>query len=105
MKRPIVFLSTALLSLLAFAPVAVAGEWAPGLNDHNGSAGHAQSECVYNGRDDPDAEDDAMWSQTPAGGRVQSGGQATAAGARAGDPNMFIPTGIQGFACNPQAAP
>lgn len=89
-----VVVATTLLAALAFAPAVVAGEWAPGLNDHNGAAGRANSECVYNGRDDDDPEDDFLWAMTPAKGKVQSGGQLVAAGL--GDP------GVQGFACNPR---
>lgn len=95
-KRAAVVL-LAMMSLLAFAQVAAAGEWAPGLNDHNGAASHANSACVFNGRDDNDPEDDAIWSQTPAGGRVQSGGQLIAAG--------FAEPGVQGEACNGHLRP
>jgi hypothetical protein len=95
-KRVPIVVATAMIALLAFAPAVAAGEWAPGLNDYNGAAGHGRSECVYNGQDDPDLEDNALWAMTPAKGRVQSGGQAIAAG--------FVDPGVQGFACNPTRA-
>lgn len=88
----------AMLSLFAFAQVAFAGEWAPGLNDFNGASGVARSECVFNGQDDPDPEDDFIWGMSPAGGRVQSGGQLVALGKQMGV--ELVPSGIQGQACN-----
>jgi hypothetical protein len=95
--RLLAIVSLSVLLLLAFAQVAFAGEWAPGLNDHNGAASHARSECVYNGHDDNDVEDDFIWEQTPAKGRVQSGGQLIAARI----PDISPEPGVQGFACNP----
>lgn len=80
------------LAMLATGPVALAGEWIPGKQSHTPAPGVAMSNCVYNGQDDDDLEDDEIWAQTPAGGRVQSGGQLIAAG--------LAPPGIQGTACN-----
>jgi hypothetical protein len=97
-----------LMSLVAFAlmaQVALAGEWAPGRTAHNGAPEHAKSWCVYNGHDDDDPEDDEIWSLTPAGGVVQSGGQMIAAQAQGVDlglpPEEAAFPGVQGFACNP----
>jgi hypothetical protein len=91
--RKFVVLSVVVVSLTAFGQVAYAGEWAPGLNDHIPSKEVAQSACVFNGHDDDDLGDDALWAQTPSGGVVQSGGQLIAAG--------FADPGVQGVACNP----
>jgi hypothetical protein len=97
MKRPVLALALACTASLTLVPVVAAGEWSPGRGEHNGSSGHAASECVYNGHDDNDADDNALWAMTPAGGRVQSGGQLVAIG--------FVDPGVQGFACNPQRSP
>lgn len=78
------------MSVLAFGQVALAGEWNG--KEHLPSSGVAQSECVFNGLDDDDAGDNAIWASTPSGGIVQSGGQLIAAG--------FAPPGVQGEACN-----
>lgn len=106
--RILVLLSALVLSLFAFGQAALAGEWAPGLGAHNGAAGVANSECVYNGHDDNDADDNFLWANTPSGGVVQSGGQIIA-GTRT-NPEFFewlagqgfpVPgPGIQGEACN-----
>ena len=107
------------IALLAFAllgQAALAAEWNPGHFDEPGGNVPAKyvaaSECVFNGRDEPDVTeaplgggDDADWAQTPSGGKVQSGGQITAAGAQLGDPSLIVPTGVQGQACNPTAEP
>lgn len=121
-----------LIALVAFAMLgqaATAGEWNKGhFNEPGGNIPAkyvAASECVFNGLDEPDESshgaadgeetfetepgsgiyegDDGLWGMTPAGGRVQSGGQITATGAKMfGDPNALgVPTGIQGVACNP----
>lgn len=87
-----VVFALSLTLLLVLPQAAFAGEWAPGQNASNGAASHANSECVFNGQDDDDLEDDDLWAMTPAGGRVQSGGQLIAIGA--------VPAGIQGQACN-----
>ena len=94
--RVIAAVSIAVLSLVAFGQLAWAGEWGPA-NGYNGADDVGQSDCVFNGRDDPDPEDDALWQSTPAGGRVQSGGQLIARG--------YVPPGIQGEACNAHLNP
>jgi hypothetical protein len=68
---------------------AFAGEWAPGSGTTPIKEHVANSVCSFNGADEPDAteehlppgprSDDGYWATTPAGGRVQSGGQGVAA--------------------------
>lgn len=116
MRRLALVGALAMALILTTAATAFAGEWNQGR--WNGTGGdlpakyHANSECLFNGRDEPDESylgagdgepwvvlpdgstfhDDPLWGQTPARGRVQSGGQMIAAGA--GEP------GAPGTACN-----
>jgi hypothetical protein len=106
MKRYLLVVALAAVMLMASAGAAFAGEWNKGhFNDDGGNLPakyHANSECLFNGQDEPDATegggDDAFWSITPAGShnqagvRVQSGGQGVAIGAET--------PGVQGVACN-----
>ena len=99
MKRLLVAVAVIAVVGLGPATVAAAGEWNPGRgyifsaptdaagehsqvlvypNDDT-AVGPAASICTFSGRDDTDPEDDALWSSTPAGGLVQSPGQATIA--------------------------
>ena len=96
LRRLAVIVPLALAFVMILSQVALAGEWGPG-QGYNGAADKAQSECVFNGLDDPDPEDDETWAATPAKGKVQSGGQLIAAG--------FIPPGVQRFACNAHLNP
>ena len=102
--RLAVAMTLSLLLLMTLAPAALAGEYAPG-KGYNGAAGHANSECVYNGQDDIDIEDDFIWASTPAKGRVQSGGQLIAAQAQGTLPIPGPPPGVQGIACNGHLSP
>ena len=74
---------------------AFAGEWAPGSGTTPIKDRYvANSVCSFNGADEPDAteehlppgpsSDDGFWATTPAGGRVQSGGQGVASAASSG---------------------
>lgn len=106
MKKLLVSLT--LLSLGALSPIAFAGEWNPAKGEVAAKQ-NANSECLFNGRDEtdaafggaepdgPDGPDDPLWSMTPAGangsGRVQSYGQLVAFGLKA-----FVPS--PGVACN-----
>ncbi len=108
-RRVAVVVSTALFVLLV-GQAAFAGEWSPGKGEHNGAPDHANSDCVFNGQDDPDVEDDALWALTPAKGRVQSGGQMIAAIKQGVDLSFLPPEetpfpGVQRFACNGHLAP
>jgi hypothetical protein len=109
MQRTLIILTLALALVLAMAGVALAGEWNPGhFNEPGGDLPakfHANSECLFNGLDEPDESalgagdgeptqyfaDDGFWSTTPAGGRVQSAGQSIVGGSEPGE---------AGVACN-----
>jgi hypothetical protein len=116
MRRLLLVAAFTALMVMASAP-AFAGEWNKGhFNEPGGNLPakyHANSECVYNGLDEPDATehpgedpfaDDGLWGLTPAGGKVQSGGQMIAAlkqGVDLGIPPEGTPfPGVQRFACN-----
>jgi hypothetical protein len=96
-KRPIIAAAIAAVTIMGFSGTALAGEWAPGRGTtpiksqqtETAPAGPARSICAFNGADQPDdgdmpeehlegPGDDADWEMTPAGGRVQSGGQFVA---------------------------
>lgn len=95
LRRLSVLVPAILVFVLLLSQVAMAGEW--NKQGYNGASEKAQSECVFNGLDDPDPEDDFVWSLTPAKGKVQSGGQLIAIG--------FVDPGVQGFACNAHLNP
>jgi hypothetical protein len=115
--------------VMAGAGAAFAGEWNPGHFDDPGgnvpAKGNANSECLFNGLDEPDESafeagdgeewfgpglggDDGLWGLTPAGGKVQSGGQMIAAlkqGVDFGLPPEETPfPGVQKYACNGHTA-
>ena len=121
MRRALLIALLAALMVVAMvASAAFAGEWNPGhFNKPGGDLPakyHANSECLFNGLDEPDETslgagdgeplhlvevapdvfepvgDDGDWGNTPARGKVQSVGQLVAAG--------FVPPGIPGEACN-----
>ncbi len=95
--------------------MAAAGEWNPGrgyifsppsdaAGEHSkvhvhpntdDAVGPAASECSFSGRDDPDPEDDGLWANTPAKGKVQSPGQANIA---------FGGPPLAGVGCGPHGA-
>ena len=120
MKRPLLACSIALVSLLLSSQAAIAGEWNPAKGD-TAAKTHGGSNCLFNGRDQPDESapgagdgepiwfdangngevdeeeisgDDGQWGSTPAGGKVQSYGQIVAS-----DLKAFVPS--PGVACNP----
>ena len=120
MKKFLAALAITVLSLMAFAPGASAGEYSRG-NGGTAATGKGASLCLFNGADQPDESepglgdgeptwfdenengivdegelfgDDADWATTPAGGRVQSYGQIVASGGKG-----FVPS--PGLACNP----
>ena len=120
MKKFIATFAIAMLSLVALAQSASAGEYSRG-NGGSAATGKGASACLFSGADQPDesepglgdgepiwfdengngevddgevAGDDADWGATPAGGRVQSYGQIVASGGKG-----FAPS--PGFACNP----
>ena len=123
MRRSLLVAVLAALMVVASTGAAFAGEWNKGHFNADGgdlpAKDHANSECLFNGQDEPDETsegagdgepyfpggeggaligDDAGWSSTPAGAhnqagvRVQTGGQFVAIGA--------VPPGAQGEACN-----
>lgn len=123
---------TGAISLALFAQVAAASEWNSGhFNEPGGNVPakeNARSECLFNGLDEPDESapgagdgeelyydedqeawvgDDGDWAQTPAGGKVQSGGQIKASSAQVtGDPGAFTGgAGVEGVACNGHTNP
>ncbi len=117
MKRLLIVLSVALLYLAAFGQVAFAGEWNKNKGDLPAKY-NAQSECAKNGLDQPDYHpdsnpegempedffaDDELWALSPAGGRVQSGGQIMIIVRE--NPEEWgwlgVFPGVQGIACNP----
>ena len=120
MKKIMVAVAIAAVTLVAFAQSASAGEYSRG-NGGSAATGKGASACLFNGADQPDESapgagdgeptwfdengngevdegevfgDDADWGATPAGGKVQSYGQIVASGGKA-----FAPS--PGFACNP----
>ena len=120
MKRPLLACSIALVSLLLSSQAAFAGEWNPARGD-TAAKTHGGSNCLFNGRDQPDESapgagdgeaiwfdvdgqgdvdpdeifaDDGQWGAGPSGGKVQSYGQIVASGGKA-----FAPS--PGVACNP----
>ena len=112
MKRVIAVAVGAAIAVVLPAGSAWAGEWNPARqyifsppNENAGehskvlvhpnddsAVGPAASICSFSGRDDTDAEDDADWALSPAGGLVQSPGQVTAT-------FKFAP--LQGTGCGP----
>ena len=111
MRRALLIALLATLMVVGMvASAAFAGEWNPGhFNEPGGNVPakyNANSECLFNGLDEPDETflgagdgepidfggDDGDWGSTPAGGKVQSAGQLVAAG--------FAPPGAPGEACN-----
>jgi hypothetical protein len=108
MKSARLALLVALASLfvLVIGQAAFAGEYAPG-KGYNDAPTHANSECVYNGVDDLDPEDDLIWGLAPSKGKVQSGGQLIAIQKNPNidlppglPPYLTPPPGVQGVACN-----
>jgi hypothetical protein len=122
MKKFIATLAIAMLSLMALAQGASAGEYSRG-NGGSAATGKGASACLFSGADQPDESepglgdgeptwfdengngqvddgevfgDDADWGTTPAGGRVQSYGQIVASGGKG-----FAPS--PGVACNPNS--
>lgn len=122
MKKYIAAFAIAMLSVVALAQGASAGEYSRG-NGGSAATGKGASICLFNGADQPDESapgagdgepiwydengngevdegevsgDDADWATTPAGGRVQSYGQIVAAGGK-----DFVPS--PGIACNPNS--
>ena len=120
MKRPLLACSIALVSLLLSSQAALAGEWNPAKGD-TAAKTHGGSNCLFNGRDQPDESapgagdgepiwfdangngdvdpeevsgDDGQWGSGPSKGKVQSYGQIVASGFKA-----FAPS--PGVACNP----
>ena len=120
MKRPLLACSIAVVSLLLSSQAALAGEWNPA-NGDTAAKTHGGSNCLFNGRDQPDESapgagdgepiwfdangnnvvdddeifaDDGQWGSGPSGGKVQSYGQIVASGGKA-----FAPS--PGVACNP----
>ena len=124
MRRSLLAAALAALMVLAASAPVFAGEWNEGhFNAPGGdlpAKDNANSECLFNGRDEPDESafeegdgeplfapgfgDDLTWGLTPAKGKVQSGGQMIAAlkqGVDLGLPEEETPfPGIQGYACN-----
>ena len=121
-KMILLIIGTAFATVL-FAGTAIAGEW----NQKGDVAAKEQgrSECLFNGLDEPDESafeagdgeerfgpglggDDGLWGLTPAGGKVQSGGQMIAAlkqGVDFGLPPEETPfPGVQKYACNGHTA-
>lgn len=108
MRRACLAAVLAAMMIVASAGAASAGEWNRGHFDGIGgdlpAKYHANSECLFNGLDQPDDmeqdldfPDDDQWGSTPAGAhspvvKVQTGGQLVAAG--------YVPAGLQGVACN-----
>ena len=121
MKKFLGGLAITVLSLMAFAQGASAGEYSRG-NGGAAATGKGASLCLFNGADQPDESelglgdgepltwddknengvvdegevtgDDADWGATPAGGKAQSYGQIVASGGKG-----FAPS--PGLACNP----
>ncbi len=129
-KRPLVGVAIAAATIIGLGGTALAGEWGPGNGDTPiksrqdcteegcpAPAGPANSVCAFNGRDQPDTGDnpedhggepgdDEQWGMTPAGGKVQSGGQFVAMFANLG----FVAGAVQsgefggfGIECNPNS--
>lgn len=131
MRRSLLIVALAALMVMAFgASAAFAGEWNRGhFNAPGGDLPakyHANSECLFNGLDQPDDSsfgagdgepwfapviggDDGLWGLTPAKGKVQSGGQMIAAlkqGVALPLPPEETPfPGVQRFACNGHTNP
>lgn len=102
MRRLLLVSAIAALMLFVSAASAFAGEWNKGHFDAPGgdvpAKYNANSECLFNGLDEPDATegtfpfgDDAIWSAKP-GQSVQTAGHAIRAGIAA--------PGDAGIACN-----
>lgn len=113
MRRVLIVVFLSVFMVMTSAGTALAGEWNPGRFDSPGgdlpAKDNANSECLFNGRDEPDESsfgagdgeewfgpgiggDDALWASAPAGGKVQSAGQAVVIG--------LAPPGTPGVACN-----
>jgi hypothetical protein len=93
MKKAVVVLLCGASVVGVGAGSAFAGEWAPGSGTTPVKDYVAHSVCSFNGADESDATeehlygpptDDDYWQTTPAGGRVQSGGQGVASMASSG---------------------
>ena len=120
MKKLLGAVAITVVSLMAFAQGASAGEYSRG-NGGSAATGKGASLCLFSGADQPDESapgagdgepiwfdengngvvdegevhgDDADWAATPARGRAQSYGQIVASGGKA-----FAPS--PGVACNP----
>ena len=104
----ILMISLTLMYFGVFSQTAFAGEWNPAKGEVAAKQ-NGNSECLFNGRDEPDiasdgtepdgptGPDDPLWSSSPAGAnggtRVQSYGQIVALGLKAVVPSP-------GVACN-----
>jgi hypothetical protein len=114
MKRLLVAAAVAAVAVVLPASTVWAGEYNPGRGyifsapseaaaehsqvliypNDDSAVGPAASICSFSGRDDTDTDDNALWASTPAGGRVQSVGQANIA---------FGEPPLKGAGCGPNA--